>query len=578
MSREKHPHNAHKLRSNRWFGDDTMRGFAHRQRLQQTGYRREDFLGRPVIAIVNTWSDISTCHVHLRERARSVREGVLRAGGYPIELPAMSLGEVMVKPTTMYYRNLLAMECEELLRSHPVDGAVLLGGCDKTTPGLLMGAISVDIPVIFVPAGATLSGHFKGEKIGTGTHTRKYWDALNSGEISRKDWIELESSMTRSCGTCNTMGTASTMAFIAETLGFTLPGAAAIPAVDSAHPRMAASAGERIVAMVQSNLTPKSFLTEKSFENAIIVDMALGGSTNAVIHTIAIAGRAGITVTLDRFDFWSEKIPLIADLMPSGKYLMQDLYHAGGSLALLSRLKQHLHLDQSGISGKTLGSLIADAEIYDDDVIRTLDNPVSERSAIAVLFGNIAPDGAVIKPSAASAHLMQHRGAALVFESHAEMSAKIDDPDLDVDENTVLVLKNAGPIGGPGMPEWGGLPIPRKLLQQGIRDMVRISDARMSGTHFGTCILHVAPESAIGGPFALIETGDEIILDVTARRLHLNISDTELEERRRKAKVAIKKPPRGYGVLFSEHVTQANAGCDFDFLMGQAVLPEPEIF
>ena len=578
MGRENRPRNAHKLRSHRWFGGDSMRGFSHRQRLQQTGYRREDFLGRPVIAIVNTWSDISTCHVHLRDRARSVREAVLRAGGYPIELPAMSLGEVMVKPTTMYYRNLLAMECEELLRSHPVDGAVLLGGCDKTTPGLLMGAISVDMPVIFVPAGATLSGYFKGEKIGTGTHTRKYWDALQVGGISRKDWIELEASMTRSFGTCNTMGTASTMAFIAETLGFTLPGAATIPAVDSAHPRMAASAGERIVAMVSSNVTPRSFLTEKSFENAIMVDMALGGSTNAVIHTIAIAGRAGVAVTLDRFDFWSEKIPPIANLMPSGKYLMEDFYHAGGSLALFSRLQEHLYLDQKGISGKTLGELIAAAEIYDDDVIRALDNPVSDRQTLAVVVGNIAPDGAVIKPSAASAHLMRHRGPALVFENHAEMSAKIDDPELDVDENTVLVLKNSGPIGGPGMPEWGGLPIPRKLLQKGIRDMVRISDARMSGTHFGTCVLHVAPESAIGGPFALIETGDEITLDVTARKLHLHVSNSELEKRRGKRKVEIKKPPRGYGVLFSEHVTQANAGCDFDFLMGEDVLPEPEIF
>ncbi len=578
MRRENRPRKPQDLRSHRWFGGDTMRGFAHRQRLLQTGYRREDFLGRPVIAIVNTWSDISTCHVHLRERARSVREGVLRAGGYPIELPAMSLGEVMVKPTAMFYRNLLAMECEELLRCHPVDGAVLLGGCDKTTPGLLMGAISMNLPAIYLPAGATLSGWFKGEKIGTGTHTRKYWDALRGGAISREDWIELESSMTRSCGTCNTMGTASTMTFIAETLGFTLPGAATIPAVDSAHARMAAAAGERIVDMVWSNLTPKSFLTRKSFENAIIVDMALGGSTNAVIHTIAIAGRAGIEVTLDHFDFYSEKIPLIANLMPSGKYLMEDLYYAGGSLALLSRLQEHLHLEQRGVSGKTLGELIGEAEIYDDDIIRTLDNPVSVEGSLAVLVGNIAPDGAVIKPCAASAHLMRHRGPALVFENYTEMAAKIDDPTLDVDENTVLVLKNAGPIGGPGMPEWGGLPIPRKLLQKGVRDMVRISDARMSGTHFGTCVLHVAPEAAIGGPLALVESGDEITLDVAARKLHLHVSDAQIETRRGKRHVEIEKPPRGYGVLFCEHVTQANEGCDFDFLMGEDTLPEPEIF
>lgn len=566
------------LRSHRWFGGQSMRGFAHRQRLQQTGYRRQDFMGRPVVAIVNTWSDISTCHVHLRDRAKSVREGVLRAGGYPIELPALSLGEVMVKPTTMLYRNMLAMEVEELLRSHPVDGAILLGGCDKTTPGLLMAAISMNLPAVYVPAGATLSGWFRGEKIGTGTHTRKYWDALRAGEITRDDWVDLEQSMTRSFGTCNTMGTASTMTFIAETLGFTLPGAIAIPAADSAHPRMAASAGERVVEMIWRDLTPKSFLTEKSFENAIIVDMALGGSTNAVIHLVAMANRAGIRITLDQFDEWSRKIPVIANLMPSGKYLMEDLYYAGGSMALLSHLKQHLHTDQTGISGKSLGALIEDVPVYNEDVIRPLHNPVSDQGTLAVLRGNLAPDGAVLKPSAASPHLLKHTGPALVFENHAQMSASIDDPELDVDENTVLVLKNAGPKGGPGMPEWGGLPIPKKLLEKGVRDMVRISDARMSGTHFGTCVLHVCPESAAGGPLALVKTGDRICLDAQQRVIKMLVSDEELAERRKAFRPPKPKAVRGYGVMYAAHVTQANEGCDFDFMMGDAPTPEPEIF
>ncbi|MFB9887727.1 L-arabinonate dehydratase [Balneatrix alpica] len=566
------------LRSQRWFADDSMRAFAHRQRTQQTGYRRDEFMGRPVIAIINTWSDISTCHVHLRERAQRVREGIIRAGGFPLELPALSLGEVMVKPTTMLYRNLLAMETEELLRSHPIDGAVLMGGCDKTTPALLMGAFSMNIPAIYVPAGATLSGWFQGEKIGTGTHTRKYWDEKRAGNLSEEAWLKLESSMTRSHGTCNTMGTASTMTLIAEAMGMSLPGAATIPAADSAHPRMCALAGERIVQMVWEDLTPREIVTRESLENAIITYMALGGSTNAAIHLVALAGRLGLELPLEWLDQWSQKIPVIANLMPAGQYLMEDLYYAGGSQGLLNRLTDFLHLQARNVNGATLGENIQGSPIYNDDVIRPLDRPISTQGTLAVLRGNLCPDGAVIKPAAATPELLVHRGRALVFENHAQMSAQIDDPALAVDANTVLVLKNAGPQGAPGMPEWGGLPIPKKLLAQGIRDLVRISDARMSGTHFGTCVLHVAPESYAGGPLALVQTGDWIELDVPKRRLHLDISEEELAARRAAWQPPAKVFARGYVVLYGQHVTQANLGCDFDFLQGTDPVPEPEIF
>lgn len=566
------------LRSQRWFAPDNMRAFAHRQRTQQTGYKRSDFMNRPVIGIINTWSDISTCHTHLRERAQFVKEGIIRAGGYPLEMPAMSLGEVMVKPTTMMYRNFLAMETEELLRSHPIDGAILMGGCDKTTPGLLMGAISMNIPAIYIPAGASLNGNFKGEKIGTGTHTRKYWDEKRAGNLSDEDWLELEAKMTRSVGTCNTMGTASSLTSMAEVLGFCLPGSATIPAADSAHQRFCSLAGERITKMVFEDLTPKSLATKEAFENAIVTYVALGGSTNGIIHLIAMAGRAGIDLPMSLFDEWARKVPVIANLMPAGEYLMEDLFYAGGLPALLTRLKDFLHLDQGNVNGLTLGENLEGVEIYNEDVIRSLDNPVNDRGTIGVITGNLCPDGAVCKPSAASPHLLNHRGKALVFENHAQMNAQIDDPDLDVDENTVLVLKNAGPIGGPGMPEWGGLPIPKKLLQKGVRDMVRISDARMSGTHYGTCVLHVAPESYIGGPLAFVQTGDWIALDVEKRTLNLEISDEEMAAR----KAAWAPPPpkfaRGYGAMFSTHVTQANEGCDFDFLQGDAVIDEPEIF
>lgn len=565
-------------RSDRWFLDDSMRAFSHRARLSQVGYNRSDYRGRPTIAILNTWSDISTCHTHLRDRADTVKQGIIQAGGFPLELPSLSLGEVMVKPTTMLYRNLLALEAEELLRSHPIDGVVLMGGCDKTTPALLMGAISMNIPAIFMPAGATLSGWYQGEKVGTGTHTRKYWDALRAGEITQQQWLDLEKTMTRSFGTCNTMGTASTMTFIAEAMGMSLPGATTIPAADSAHIRLARQVGNRIVAMVDEDLKPSDILTPHSFDNAIITYMALGGSTNGIVHLFALANRAGVDLTYEDFERWAPKIPVIANLMPSGKYLMEDLFYAGGSSALFSRLQDHLYLHEKTVTGQSLGDTIKKAVIYHDDVIRPLDNPIHNRETLVILRGNICLDGAVIKPSAATPQLLHHTGQALVFENHAEMSATIDDPNLDVNANTVLILKNAGPVGGPGMPEWGALPIPKKLLKQGVRDMVRISDARMSGTHFGTCILHVAPESAKGGALAIVQTGDTIHLDVSAGTLNVDLSPAEIAHRLANHTPTHRTYKRGYGVMYQNTVTQANQGADFAFMMGTEPIGEPEIF
>jgi len=566
------------LRSQRWLGKDDMRSFAHRQRLQQRGLRREEFLGRPVIAIVNTWSDLSPCHSHLRERATSIREGILLAGGFPVELPALSLGEVMVKPTTMLYRNFLAMETEELLRSHPVDGAVLLGGCDKTTPGLLMGAISMDIPVIFCPAGPMLNDRYKGKSVGAGTHTKKFWDEYVAGNIKQPEWIKLEAKMTRSPGTCNTMGTASTMTSIVEAMGFTLSGASSIPAMDANHVRMVSGSGARIVEMVWEDLKPSRFFTKDSLVNGIAAYMALGGSTNAAIHLIAIAGRAGLTLTLDEMDEAARQIPVIANLFPSGDKLMEDFFYAGGMPALLQEIRSHLKLDALTVTGKTLGENIDGAENLDPEVIRSLDRAVAPGAALAVLRGNICPDGAVIKPSAANPKFFKHRGKALVFESNAQMLDEIHQPNLDVDENTVLVLKHGGPVGAPGMPEWGNLPIPKKLLQQGVRDMLRISDARMSGTHFGSCVVHVAPEAAVGGPLALVQTGDMITLDIEARTLNLEISDGEFARRRAAWQPPTRMYERGFTRLYIEHTTQANKGCDFDFLMGNAATPEPPIY
>jgi dihydroxy-acid dehydratase len=557
------------LRSQRWLAPDNTRSFAHRQRLQQMGLRREEFMSRPVIAIVNTWSDLSPCHAHLRERAEAVKRGILQAGGMPFELPAMSLGEVLVKPTTMIYRNFLAMEVEELLRSLPVDGAVLLGGCDKTVPGLLMGALSANLPCIFVPAGPMLNDRYRGQKVGAGTHTRKFWDERQSGHLSGREWIALESHMVRTPGTCNTMGTASTMTLIAEAMGFTLPNAASIPAMDSAHTRMASASGARIVEMVWEDLKPSAFFNEKSVAN---------GTTNAAIHLIAMAGRGNVPLTLDDIQRLGEGVPVLANILPSGTSLMEDFYYAGGLLALLQRIHEHLSLDCMTVNGRTLGENLKGAQCEDDEVVRPLSQPVSEARALAVLRGNLAPSGAVIKPSAASEHFLKHIGRALVFDSMADLNARIDDPALDVDENTVLVLRNGGPLGAPGMPEWGNLPIPKKLLEKGVRDMVRVSDSRMSGTHYGTCVLHVAPEAAAGGPLALIRSGDVIELDVAAGRLDVRLSDEELAARRAQWQPAVQMPPRGYTKIFLEHVTQANEGCDFDFLAGWHEPVEPSIY
>ncbi len=570
------------LRSRRWFADQGMRGFAHRQRMQQQGARREDLMERPMVAIINTWSDLSPCHAHLRERAEAVKRGVLLAGGYPVELPAMSLGEVMVKPTTMLYRNFLAMEVEELLRSLPCDGAVLLAGCDKTTPGTLMGAISMDIPAIFCPAGPMLNDRYVKDgvsrTVGAGTHTRVFWDEYQAGNVSAAEIRHLESRMTRAPGTCNTMGTASTMTAIAEALGLTLPGASSIPAMDSAHTRMATDCGERIVGMVWEDLKPSRLLTRGSFDNAMAVQMGLGGSTNAAIHIIAMARRAGITLTLDDLDAMARRVPVLANLFPSGDRLMEDFYYAGGLPALMQVIRAELATAEMTVNGRSIGQNIEAAQLLDPEVIRPLSRPVSSAGALAALKGNLAPDGAVIKPSAASEKLMRHTGRALVFDSQPEMLAAMADEALDCDENTVLVLRNAGPVGAPGMPEWGNLPLPKKLLRAGVRDMLRLSDARMSGTHYGTCVLHIAPESAVGGPLALVRTGDLIELDVAARSLHLHVGDEELARRRAAWSAPVQPFQRGFTRLYQQHVTQAHEGCDFDFLQGTEPTPEPVIF
>jgi dihydroxy-acid dehydratase len=541
------------------------------------GCVQADYAGKPVIAIINTWSDINPCHSHLRERANDVKRGVWQAGGFPVEMPAITLGETFQKPTTMMYRNLLAMETEELLRSYPADGCVLLGGCDKTTPALLMGAISMNIPAIYVPAGPMLRGNWHGQILGSGSDVTKYWNERRAGNIDLQAWTQIEDGIARSAGTCMTMGTASTMTSLTEVLGLSLPGASSIPAVDSNHVKMANRSGRRIVEMVWEDLKPRDILSDASFNNAIVSVFALGGSTNAVIHLLALAGRAGINITLDRFDHLSRKTPLLANLRPSGKYLMEDFYYAGGLPALLNAIAPQLDLSCSTITGKTLGENVAGAEIYNTDVIRTLDNPVLESGGLAILRGNLAPTGAVIKSSAAEPGLLKHTGRAIVFDSYDEMNARIDDPALDVDASSVLVLRNAGPKGAPGMPEWGNLPIPQKLLRAGIRDMVRISDARMSGTSYGACVLHVSPESFVGGPLALLKEGDIVELDVPERQLNMLVNDDELGRRRAAWKPKEGIYPRGYGRLYMQHIKQADQGCDFDFLEGTAPIPEPEI-
>jgi dihydroxy-acid dehydratase len=568
------------LRSARWFAPDDFRSFGHRSRVLQMGYGYEDWMGKPVIAIINTWSDANQCHAHFKQRVEDVKRGVLQAGGFPLELPAISLSESMVKPTTMVYRNFLAMETEELLRSHPVDGAVLMGGCDKTTPGLAMGAISMGLPFIYLPAGPMLRGNWKGRVLGSGSDAFKFWDERRAGRLGEQAWREMEAGIARSHGTCMTMGTAATMMGIAEAVGLALPGASSIPAADANHIRMSAECGRRIVEMVHEDLTPARMLTRAHFENGIACAMAIGCSTNAIIHLIAMSRRAGHAVSLDDFDAFSRRVPVVANIRPSGDtYLMEDFFYAGGLRALLQRIRVHLKTDAMTVNGKTLGENIAGSEVYDEDVIRPLANPIYAEGALAVLRGNLAPGGVVIKPSACAPHLLQHTGRALVFDDYPSLKRAVEDPDLDVNGEDILVLRNAGPKGA-GMPEWGMLPIPTRLLKQGVKDMLRLSDARMSGTSYVGCLLHCSPESAVGGPLALVRTGDRITVDVPARRIHLQVSDEELAARR----AAWAPPParyeRGYGWLFGQHILQADEGCDFDFLetnFGKAV-PEPDIF
>ena len=574
MTNRKRPE---QLRSYRWLGVDDMRSFGHRSRLRGIGYDADDWKGKPVIGIINTWSEINPCHAHLRARAENVKRGVLQAGGFPIELPAMSLSETFVKPTTMLYRNFLAMETEELLRSHPLDGALLMGGCDKTTPGLLMGAISMDIPAIYVPAGPMLRGNWKGQYLGSGSDVWKYWTEKRAGNINEEEWNEIENGIARSYGTCMVMGTAATMMAITEALGMALPGSSSIPAADANHPRMCAAAGRRIVDMVWEDLTPKKILTAAAFANAIKVHMAMGGSTNAIIHVVAMARRAGVAVDMDTFDKLSRQIPVLANVRPSGKYLMEDFFYAGGLRALMQNLREKLDLACLTVTGKTVAANIDSAKVYLPDVIHSLNDPVYGEGATAVLRGNLAPNGCVIKPAAADPRFLKHRGKAIAFEDYNHMMREIERDDLDVTPDHILVLKNAGPKGGPGMPEWGMLPIPKRLLGQGVRDMIRISDARMSGTSYGACILHVAPESFVGGPLAFVKTGDEIEIDVDKRLIHLHVSDAEMARRRAAWSPPPAKYPRGYGALFSEHIGQADQGCDFDFLAAGGPIAEPEI-
>ena len=581
MKSEMQKKNYKDLRSSRWFSPNDVRSFGHRSRAMQMGLGKDDWENKPIIGIINTWSEIQPCHQHFKQRVEDVKKGVYQSGGMPIELPAISLAEMYVKPTTMLYRNMLSMEVEELIRSHPIDGVVLMGGCDKTTPALIMGAISLDLPMIFLPAGPMLRGNYKGKYLGSGSDGWKYWDELRAGNITDNDWAEVEAGIARSYGHCMTMGTASTMTAIAEAIGLCLPGASSIPAADSNHIRMSANVGKRIVDMVWEDLKPSNIITEKSIDNAVTVAMAMGCSTNAIIHLIAMARRSGIYLTMDDLDKKGREIPLIANIRPSGtEYLMEDFYYAGGILALMFSLSEKLNLDEMTVSGLKLKEIISQKETINNDVIRSLDNPIYQEGSLAVLKGNLAPDGCVIKPAACDKKFLKHKGPAIVFDSYQEMKDIIDSDELDVTEDHVLVLRNVGPVGGPGMPEWGMMPIPKKLLKKGVRDMVRISDARMSGTSYGACILHVAPESFIGGPLSLLKTGDIIELDVNSRKINMLVDNETLSAR--KDLIQPKKPKAGRGWLwmFSQHVKQANDGCDFDFLetdFGKSA-KEPDIY
>lgn len=569
------------LRSARWFAPDDLRSFGHRSRMMQLGYSEEDFRGKPIIGVLNTWSELNTCHSHFRERVVDVKRGTAQAGGFAVEMPSLSVDESFTKPTSMLYRNMLAMETEEMIRSHPLDGVVLMGGCDKTTPGLVMGAISAGVPMIYLPAGPMLRGNYAGKTLGSGSDAWKYWDERRAGNISDVEWIGVQGGIARSAGTCMTMGTASTMTAIADALGLTLPGASSIPAVDSHHQRMSADCGRRIVDMVWEDLRPEHIITDAACQNAAIVAMATGCSTNAVVHLIAMARRAGINLTLDSLDEVGRNTPLIANVRPSGKdYLMEDFYYAGGLRALMKQLEERLDTSCMTVTGKSLGENLKGAEVFNSDVIRSLDNPVYKEGSLAVLKGNLCPDGAVIKPAACDPKFHTHEGPALVFDSYPEMKAAVDDEHLDITPDHVMVLRNAGPQGGPGFPEWGMLPIPKALIKQGHRDMLRLSDARMSGTSYGACVLHISPESFIGGPLALLKNGDTVRLDLPNRTLDMLVSDEELALRRKVYEKPKPRFERGYGYLYTNHVSQADKGCDFDFLESDfgKTAGEPDIY
>ncbi len=568
------------LRSAKWFAPDDLRSMGHRSRAMQMGLDGADWDGKPIIAIINTWSDLSPCHHHLRDRAEYVKKGVYQSGGMPVEMPVQSFAEQFLKPTSMLYRNLGAIEVEETLRSHPVDGVVLMGGCDKSTPALIMGAVSMGLPFIYLPAGAMLRGNYAGEKLGSGTDVWKYWDERRAGNISKEQWDGVQGGIARSYGTCMTMGTASTMMSIADGWGLTLPGASSIPAPDASHKRMSAACGRRIVDMVWEDLTPGKIMTPASTRNAVTVAMATGCSTNAIIHLIAMARRAGVDLGLDDLDAIGRTTPVIANIRPSGSdYLMEDFYYAGGLRALMLELGDKLDLDVMTVTGRSLGAELEGAVNYNSDVIRPLSHPVYHEGSLAVLKGNLAPDGAVVKPAAMADKFQKHRGPAIVADSYVELKDIINDEDYPMTPDHVLVLRNAGPIGGPGMPEWGMIPMPKALLKQGHRDMVRLSDARMSGTSYGACILHVAPEAFIGGPLALIKTGDIIELDVPNRSLCVDLSEEELEKRRQAWVAPAPRYERGYGHMYTKHIEQADKGCDFDFLRTDfgAPVDEPEI-
>jgi L-arabonate dehydrase len=555
-----------KLRSQEWWGQSDYYSFARRAWLRSEGFNRDAFDGRPVIGICNSWSELNNCNIHLRTVAEAVKRGVWAAGGLPLEFPTISLGEMFMRPTTMLYRNLMAMDVEESIRANPIDGVVLLCGCDKTTPAQLMGCASADIPAIVVPGGPMLSGQWRNQRLGSGTDGRKLFDLFRTGKLSEEEWEEIEGGIARSAGHCTVMGTASTMTSLAEALGMTLTGCANIPAPDSRRLAIAELSGRRAVELVSEDLRPSRIMTRSALENAITVDMAIGGSTNAVVHLLAIAGRLGIDLNLSDFDAISRRTPYLVNVKPSGEYLMEDLYYAGGVPAVMREILPLLHGDALTITGKTIRENVQEAPCHNRDVIRSLSSPLHAEGGTIVLTGNLAPDGAVLKQTAASPRLLNHRGSAYVFESYDEMRSQIDRDDLPVTGDSILLMKSCGPKGAPGFPEWGHIPMPRVLLNQGVDDVVRVSDARMSGTSFGTVVLHVAPESAVGGPLALVRTGDEIELNATSRRLTLCVDEAELELRRQ---AFIPPPPkyeRGYGRLFLEHVTQANRGCDFDFL------------